>query len=110
MEEQGAGGREAGGRGGITAAPAYTRLHGVRRDGVGGVLSFVLSFVVLARFSHFVFPFVISLVRCIAASWDRPGRRAKEVLATSHHCADSGQETDCIYSRHDLHRSHASNG
>ena len=24
------------------------------------------------------------------------------------HCADCGQETDCTYSRHDLHRSHAS--
>jgi len=33
----------------------------------------------------------------------------KGVLATSRRCADSGQETDCIYPRHDLHRSHASN-
>jgi len=33
----------------------------------------------------------------------------KGVLATCRHCADSGQETDCIYPRHDLHRSHASN-
>ena len=30
------------------------------------------------------------------------------MLATSRHCADSGQETDCTQSRHDLIRSHAS--
>jgi len=47
-------------------------------------LSFTLAFL----------SFVIPLVR-FASSWDRPGRRAKGALATSRHCADSGQETDC---------------
>jgi len=54
------------------------------------------------------FPFVIFLVRTTHPR-DRPRRRAKGVLATNRHCADSGQETDCTYSRHDLHRSYASN-
>jgi len=84
MEEQGAGAEEPGARGGgITFVPAHARLHGVRRYGVGAGFSFLFSF-------------VIPLVR-ITQTRDRPGRRAKGVLATSRHCADSGQETDCIY-------------
>ena len=45
--------------------------------------------------------FVIPLVR-FTSSRDRLGRRAKGALATSRHCADSGQDTDCTYPRHDL--------
>jgi len=103
-----AGGAGSGGRGGTAVVPAHIRLHGVLSDGVGGDHSFVLSFVLHVCSSPCVLSFVFSLVRTIH-SRDRPGRRAKGVLATSRHCVDSGQETDCTYSRHDLHRSHASN-
>jgi len=48
---------------GTAVVPAHTRLHGVRRNGVGGVLSFVLPFVLLARSSPLPFSFVFSLVR-----------------------------------------------
>jgi len=37
------------------------------------------------------------------------GGGQKGCLQRAATCADSGQETDCTYSRHDLHRSHASN-
>jgi len=79
LEEQGAGAEEAG-AGGTAVVPAHTRLHGVRRSGVGGVLSFVFSFVLHARSSLLSLSFVISLVRT-TRSRDRPGRRAKGVFA-----------------------------
>jgi len=56
------GDRGAGCRGGATAIPTHTRLHGIRRRGLGGRshFPFVISFVLHSL--GFV-PFVISLVR-----------------------------------------------
>jgi len=110
LEEQGAGAEEPGAGGNRRCScphPTSWRPQKQRRHG-SGVLSFVLSFVIHARSSLLFFSFVISLVRT-THSRDRPGRRAKGVLATSRHCADSGQETDCTYPLHDLDRLHASN-
>ena len=90
----GGGGRGAGRWGGTAVVPAHTRLHGVR-VGVGGVLSFALFFCNLLG-AHDSF---------LGQAW----AEGKGVLATSRNCEDSGQETDCTYPRHDLHRSHASN-
>jgi len=67
--------------------------------------------------AFFVFPLTVMLASLsfvipsvhFTSSWVRPGWRAKWVLATSHQCVDSGQETDCTYPCHDLDRSHATN-
>jgi len=76
MEEHGAGTEEPGAGGEPPAFPAHTRLHGVRRNGLGG--AFLRSFLGPSR-SLFFLSFVIPLVR-ITSSWDRPGRRAKGCL------------------------------
>ena len=106
----GSGGRVAVRCGGTAVVPGNTRLLGVRRNAVGAVaaLSFGLPFALHARYSLLSFSFVISLART-TRSRDRPGQRAKGVLATSCYCADSSEETDCTYPRYDLDRSHASN-
>jgi len=58
--------------------------------------SFPLSFT-LALLS-----FVISLVRLTCIFLGQGWAEGKGELATCRHCADSGQETDCTYPRHDL--------
>jgi len=96
LEEQGAGAEEQDAGGNYRCSyprPTSWRRQARSRGGGGGCgFPLLLSFVIFLSTFH----------------WDRPGRRAKGVLATSRHCADCGQETDCTYSRHDLHRSHAS--
>ena len=66
---------------GGAVVPTHHRVHGIGRGGMR---------------SGSAFSFVISLVRIIS-SWDRPGRRAKGVLATSRHRADSGRENRTKY-------------
>jgi len=98
LEEQGAGAEEQDAGGGNYRC-SYPRPTSWRRQ-------------VRSRGTGCAFPLFLPFVISLGAStlyWDRPGRRAKGVLATSRHCADCGQEADCTYSRHDLHRSHASN-
>jgi len=104
----GSGGPRSWALGGNRLCPAHTRIDGVRRNDVGSALPSVLPFVLHARPSLSFFSFVIFSVRT-TRSRDRPGRRAKGVLAMSRHRADSGQETDCTHPRHDLDGSHASN-
>ena len=92
MEEQGAGAEEpdAGGGGDHCCSyPCLTSWHPQERATSVSILSFPC-----------VFPFAIPLARI--TPWDRPERKVKGLLATCRHCADSGQETDCTYSRHDL--------
>ena len=68
-------GGDESGWGRDSTVPTHARLHGVRRNGVGGTFPlFFISTATLAFLS-----FVIPLVR-ITSSRDRPGRRAKGSL------------------------------
>jgi len=58
---------------------------------------------VLLPFTLGLLSFVISLGTS-TLYWHRSGWRIKGVLAMSSRCSDCGQETDCTYSCHDLHR------
>jgi len=81
--------------------PPHARLHGVRRDDVdAGQVPLLFSFFFPLLFHWSVtfasLSFVLPLVR-FTSHWDKPGQRAKVELATSRHCADSREETDCTY-------------
>jgi len=84
-------GAEGPGRG-ATSVPPHARLHGVCRNGIGAGrrLSFVLSFVLHARF-----PFFCNSLGAHLIFWGQAWVEGKGELATCRHCADSGQETDC---------------
>jgi len=88
--EEGQEAEEVGARGGITLflpTPDFMAFAGVGR--------FYLS-----SLCHFL----SSLYIFVGKAWVEH----KGELATCRHRADSGQETDCTQSRHDLDRSHAS--
>jgi len=70
------------GGGGVTAAPSHAGLHGVRRRGLGISLFIGPSLRDLLG-AHYIF---------LGQAW----AEGKGALAMSRHCADSGQETDCI--------------
>jgi len=56
LEEQGAGAEEPGAGGGTAVVPAHTRLHGVRRNGVGTEEVFSPS--------SFPLPYTLALLFC----------------------------------------------
>jgi len=98
LEEQGAGAEEQDAGGELPLFLPTPDFMAPTAGGVGGRGALFLCF----------FPLSISLGAStffVGQAW----AEGKGVLATSRHCADCGQETDCTYSRHDLHRSHASN-
>jgi len=92
----GSGGR-GGGYGWDAAVPAHARLHGNRRRALRG-----------GRRVSFPLSFLLSFHWCALHFRGQAWAEGKGVLASCRHCADSGQEPDCKYSRHDLHRSHTS--
>ena len=100
LEEQGAGGPRSRTPGGGNYRCSYPRLTSWRRQAGGRVAG--------CAFPLFL-PFVNFLGRVYLSSWDRHGRRAKGCLQQAATARTADRKTDCTYSRHDLHRSHASN-